>query len=341
MRMLLLGFGNVARTMARILTVDRPGHPGLAGLDLSCAGIFTRRHGAVAGDVDLARALEYFERDGGFAAGRPLASRLEPQEAVAELDYDVLVELTVLSIRERGEPAVSHVRQALRRGKHVVTANKGPLAFAHGELSALASQRGVRLLHESTVMDGAPLFAMARSALRGCTIQALSGILNSTTNFVLTEMERGVTLEEAVRTAQAEGFAEADPAHDLEGWDAAAKLSVLANVLMGAALTPLEVERQGITGVTPARVQAAARAGRRLKLVCRAWREAAGVRTRVGLEELEAGDFLATASASGSALRLETDVMGPILLAQQDPTLSDTAYGVLNDLLTIAAAGRD
>jgi homoserine dehydrogenase len=341
MRALFLGFGNVGRKLAAILTVERDRFPNLRSLQLDVTGIFTRSHGALAGDVDLQAALDQVVETGRFAASDPRFTTMAALEAVRRLDYDVLVELTVLSIRERGEPAVSHVREALRRGKHVVTANKGPLAFAHAELSSLARRRGVRLLHESTVMDGAPLFALARSALRGCTIQALSGILNSTTNFVLTEMERGVSLAQAVRTAQAEGFAEADPVHDLEGWDAAAKLSVLANVLMGAALTPLEVERQGIVGVTPERVQAAMRAGRRLKLVCRARREAAGVRCRAGLEELQAGDFLATASASGSALRLETDLMGPILLAQEEPTLSDTAYGVLNDLLTIAAAGRD
>jgi homoserine dehydrogenase len=170
--------------------------------------------------------------------------------------------------------------------------------------------------------------------------QGLSGRLNTTPNVLLGAMERGASQESAVRTAQAEGFAEADPSHDLEGWDAAAKVAVLANVLMGARQTPLEVEREGIAAVTPERVQDVRRAGRRLKLVCRAWRDGDRVRTRVALEELDGGDFLATASAAGSALRLETDLMGPILLAQEDPTLSDTAYGVVNDLLTIAAAGR-
>jgi homoserine dehydrogenase len=115
-------------------------------------------------------------------------------------------------------------------------------------------------------MDGALLFGMVRASLRGCTIERLSGILSSTTNFVLNEMERGVSLEDAVRTAQVEGFAEADPSHDLEGWDAAAKVTVLANTLLEAQQTPLDVEREGITGVTPARVPRVLRSVREVLL---------------------------------------------------------------------------
>jgi len=339
LRALLIGFGNVGRKMAEILTIEREHHPGLASLDLTAAGIFTRSHGALAGDVDLGEAVDLVRQHGRFPQTHPSATGMSALEAVRTLDYEVLVELTVLSIRERGEPALSHVREALRRRRHVVTANKGPLAFAHGELAGLAQKRGVQLLHESAVMDGAPLFGMVRASLRGCTIEGISGILNSTTNFVLNEMERGVPLADAVRTAQAEGFAEADPSHDLEGWDAAAKITVLANTLLGARQTPLDVEREGITGVTLEQVQDVLRSGKRLKLVGHAERSGGGVRTRVRLEELPPDHPFSTLSGSGSVLRIETDLMGPIIVAQEEPTLYDTAYGVLNDLLTLASLG--
>jgi homoserine dehydrogenase len=337
-RALLLGFGNVGQKMAEILTLERREHPGLASLDLSVVGLFTGSHGSLVdpSGIDLEAALRQRRQARRFPPEHPNHSNLTSLDAVRTLDYDVLVEITVLSIRKQGEPALSCVREALRRGRHVVTANKGPLAFAHGELESLALESGVKLLHESTVMDGAPLFSMVRSSMRGCTIQGLSGILNSTTNFVLNEMERGISLQDAVHTAQEEGFAEADPSHDLEGWDAAAKITVLASALMGARQTPLDVEREGITGVTPELVGQVLRAGKRLKLVCRAWREAGSVRTRVGLEEVSQDHPFATLSANGSVLRLETDLMGPIVVAQEDPTLSDTAYGVLNDLLTLS-----
>ena len=340
MRALLLGFGNVGRKLAEILTVERAQHPGLHALDLNLCGIVTRSHGALVaapGDsIDLAAALAAYSAQGYFGNEQPQYAGLDGLEAVQTLDYDVLVELTVLSIREQGEPALSHLRGALRRGRHVVTANKGPVAFAYQELAALARGQGVQLLHESTVMDGAPLFDLVRSSCKGCTLQAVSGILNSTTNFVLQAMEQGVSLAAAVATAQAEGFAEADPQHDLEGWDAAAKITVLANALMGAAQTPFAVEREGITAVTPVRIREVLARGERLKLVCRAWRDGDRVRTRVALEELPAAHPFCVLSGNGSVLRLETDLMGPILVAQEEPTLSDTAYGVLNDLLTLA-----
>lgn len=340
MRALLIGFGNVGRKMAEVVTVERERHPGLAGLELETVGIFTRGHGALAGDIDLGEAFDLVREHGRFPQTHPRATRMSALEAARTLDYDVLVELSVLSIHERGEPALSHIREALRRRRHVVTANKGPLAFAYDELASLAQRNGVQLLHESAVMDGAPLFQLVRSSMRGCTIQGVSGILNSTTNFVLNEMERGVSLGDAVRTAQAEGFAEADPSHDLEGWDAAAKITVLANTLLGARQTPFDVEREGITEVAPARVQDVLRAGKRLKLVCRAWRDGGGVRTRVQLEELPPEHPFSTLSGSGSVLRIETDLMGPIVVAQEEPTLYDTAYGVLNDLLTVATVVR-
>lgn len=340
MRALLVGFGNVGRKMAQILTVEHDRHPGLADLDLEIAGIFTRSHGALVGDVDLREAFDLVHEHGAFPPNHPQATGMSTLEGVRALDYDVLVELSVLSIRERGEPALSHIREALRRQRHVVTANKGPLAFAYEELGSLVQQSGVQLLHESAVMDGAPLFGLVRASLRGCTIQGVSGILNSTTNFVLNEMERGVSLADAVCTAQAEGFAEADPSHDLEGWDAAAKVTVLANALLGARQTPLDVDRQGIAGVSPAQVQKVLRAGKRLKLVCRAWRDGEAVRTRVRLEELPPEHPFSTMSGSGSVLRIETDLMGPIIVAQEEPTLSDTAYGVLNDMLNVAEVVR-
>jgi len=338
MRALLLGFGNVGQKMAEIVTLERAEHPGLEALDLSVVGLFTGSHGGLAdpGGIDLEQALRWRRQEGRFKREHPGFSGLHGLDAVRTLDYDVLVEISVLSIRERGEPALSCVREALRRGCDVVTANKGPLAFAYDELATLAREKGVKLLHESTVMDGAPLFSMVRNSLRGCTIQGLSGILNSTTNFVLNEMERGVALQDAVRTAQEEGFAESDPSHDLEGWDAAAKITVLANALMGARQTPPDVEREGIQQVTPQQIRQVLERGKRLKLVCRAWRQAGNVRTRVGLEEVSQDHPFATLSGNGSVLRLETDLMGPLVVAQEEPTLSDTAYGVLNDLLILS-----
>jgi homoserine dehydrogenase len=256
------------------------------------------------------------------------------------LDYDVLVELSTLSIAGRGEPAIFHVRTALERGRHAVTANKGPAAFAYRELAGLAQKNGVRFLFESAVMDGAPVFSLQKHALRGCRVTGISGILNTTTNFVISRLELGETMSSAVKTAQELGFAEADPSLDLEGWDAAAKTAILANVFLAADITPLQVERQGISDLTSEKTARAMAAGLRWKLICRAEFENGKVRAKVAPEAIAADHLFASVSGKGAALRLETDMMGPFWIIQENPGLNDTAAGVLFDLLTVAASRK-
>lgn len=337
LRALFVGFGNVGQKVAEILFVERDQHSGVHGLDLSVVGIITKSRGSLVNHngVDIVKGLKEIRDDGRFSWTNFELTNLTGLDAVRQLDYDVLIELSTLSIKERGEPALSHVREALKRGRHVVTANKAPAAFAFRELRALAEERGVKFLHESTVMDGTPVFNLAKAGLKGCTIKAVSGVLNSTTNYVLSRMEKGESLEEAIRFAQKEGFAEADPRHDLEGWDASAKITVLANALMDATLTPLDVDRGGITHVTVADAQRAVKEGKNLKLICRAWREGTTVRARVSLEEIERGHPFAPIRESGSILMIETDLLAPFVITETDPTLYDTAYGVINDLMSL------
>jgi homoserine dehydrogenase len=334
---LFIGFGNVAQKVAEILFVDRAKHVNVQGLNLSVIGIVTRSRGALINNngVDVVKALKEIREGGRFSWTNFELTHMNGLDAVHQLEYDVLVELSTLSIVQKGEPALSHVREALTRGKHVVTANKAPAAFAFKELTALAQERGVKFLMESTVMDGTPVFNLARCGLKAAAVTAVSGVLNSTTNFVLSRMEQGESLEDAVKTAQAEGFAEADPLHDLEGWDASAKISVLANNLMGASLTPFDVDRQGITHVTVADAQAAVKEGKRLKLICKAWKDGESVKARVALEEVERGHPFAPIRESGSILMIETDLLAPFVITETDPTLSDTAFGVINDLISL------
>lgn len=334
LRVVFVGFGHVARRMAAMLTEERAAFPGLADLELRTVAIFTGSHGALVepSGIDLARALKMMRGNGHFPP-----AQLTVQEALQTLDYDVLVELSTLNIAEKGEPAIAHVRSALERKKYVVTANKGPAAFAYAELDRLARQNRVRFLFESAVMDGAPVFSLQSEALRGCRVTGFSGILNTTTNFVISRLELGESMTVAVGAAQQMGFAEADPSLDLEGWDAAAKTAVLANVFLDADTDPLQVRRCGIGGLTANAVAASAAAGRRWKLICRAEAENGSVQARVGLEEIPQDHLFAMVGGKGAALRLETDMMGPLWIIQENPGLNDTAAGVLFDLLTVAA----
>ena len=338
LRVLFVGFGNVGRTAGEILR-DPKNYPGVADLDLATVGLITRTRGCLANPsgVDLPRALEELKTRGRFAPDHPDRTDLDGLTAARTLDYHVLVEISPLNVAARGEPAISHVRAALSRGRHAVTANKGPVSWAHGELCALAEEKGAAFLKETTVMDGVPVFNLAERCMQGCRVLEIEGILNSTSNWVLAGLEEGLSLEAAVRVAQEAGIAEADPSHDLEGWDGAVKVSALANGLMGGELTPDQVERVGMSHLTPETVASARTRGRRFKMLCRAWRDEEGVlKGRSALEELPLDHFYASVSGAGAALTLRTDLLHTIRVVEEGGTsLVPTAYGVLSDLLAL------
>lgn len=335
MKLLFIGFGNVGRKIAEIFSVEKEKYPKLKEYDPKIIGMFTKNHGAVVNEsgINLPEALSNYNY--GSLNPESKEENISSLEAVKNLDYDVLVELSTLSIKDMGEPAVSHVREALMRGRHVVTANKGPAAFAHKELTELASKNNKKFLFESAVMDGAPVFSMARCSMKGCRVTGFSGILNSTTNFILSQLECGRSFDDALKIAQEEGFAEADPSNDIEGWDAAAKVAVLSNELMGAGITPFDVYREGVAGVTLEKTKEVKKSGKRLKLVCGANYDDGKLVPYVRLQELPWDHPFAKVDLSGSILRVETDLMNPVLIIQDDPDIYDTAYGVINDLLTI------
>jgi homoserine dehydrogenase len=337
MRLLLIGFGNVGRTLAEILR-DRDRYPGLAGLDVVVVGITTATHGSLAcpDGIDLARALAEHAAAGSLGADGPERHQLPSMEAIRTLDYDALVELSTLTVGARGEPAIAHVHAALERGRHVVTANKGPVAWAYRELAALAAANGCAFLHEATVMDGAPVFNLARHCLAGNVITRLDGVLNSTTNTVLAAIERGATLGEGVAEAQLIGVAEADPSLDIDGWDAAVKLAALANAAMGADLAPEDVARQSLREVDEAWARGAPARGARVKMVATLERDGSTARGRVAAQELPAAHPFARTDGAGSVLRIATDLMGTIVIAEEAPDLRTTAYGVIADLMEIA-----
>jgi homoserine dehydrogenase len=332
LRLLLAGFGGVGRRFVELLA-DRSAYPGLYGFDVVIVALTTGSHGAWSDPSGLAPAaiLEQYRDHGGFSG------TLDTLEAVRTLDYDVLLELSPLRIAGRGEPAITHVRTALDRGRHVVSANKGPVAWAWRELDDLARTRGARFLHEATVMDGATIFNLGRHCLRGNTLLRLDGVLNSTSNVVLAAMEAGLELPEAVARAQAMGIAEADPRADLEGWDAAVKLTALANVLMAADITPEAIGRQGIERLTRAEVAAALARGQRIKMVCEAWREGGTVRGSVTVRPLDPDHPFARVDGASSILRLHTDLLGRLIIAEDGPDLSTTAYGLIADLFALLA----
>ena len=247
---------------------------------------------------------------------------------------DVLFETSSLNA-QTGQPAIEHLVAALEAGAHAITANKGPLVHDYQRLSALAKEKGKQFLFESTVMDGAPIFSLFPLGLPAAELRGFSGVLNSTTNVVLTEMEKGRSLDEAVKRAQAMGIAETDPSQDLDGWDAAVKVAALVNVLMGVPLRIEQVQRTGIRELSEEKIRSVRAAGMRYKLVCRAERRGDGVDARVGPELLLMSDPMAGLEGSSSAIRFELDVFG-ISLVEHNPGIEATGYGLLADFVRAA-----
>jgi homoserine dehydrogenase len=314
--LILVGHGHVARRFVSLLQEQRAGLARMHALRTRVAAIKTR-HTSDQPTVEFIRE----------ACFRHAAAAREGRL--------VVVETTTLDV-EGGEPATSHVRAALRGGAHVITVNKGPVAFAYRSLTRDANRAGRRFLFEGAVMDGIPIFNLVRETLQAVSVAGFRGIVNSTTNYILTAMEQGQPFDAALREMQAKGIAEADAALDVDGWDAAAKVAALANVLLGADITPHDVERRGISAQTGRAAIDARAAGRRLKLIARAERERRRVVARVSPEAIPADDLLAGVEGQQNALILSTDLLEEFAIVQRGGGLTQTAYALLSDLATIA-----
>jgi len=359
--LILIGFGNVGKRFASLLDEQRTALARQYGISPRIVGIATR-HGQVfsARGLDINKVRLKPDTTSRSRSASPTVSRsyvvsgfsrtvnrtaddtlaflrdaLRNSRAAARQRRVVVVETTTLDVN-RGEPAVSYIRAALAAKAHVITANKGPVACAYASLRRAAERVDRRWLFEGAVMDGVPVFNLVRETMPAVTILGFRGIVNSTTNFILTAMEQGQRFDDALAEMQTKGIAEADASLDVDGWDAAAKAAALANVLLGARLTPAAVDREGITRDTAARAIEAAHRGQRLKLVARASRQRRGVTARVSLEELVGDDPLAQIEGQQNAIILSTDLLGEIAIVQRGGGLTQTAYALLSDLVTIA-----
>lgn len=326
-KLALIGYGNVGRAFAKMLRQKTDYIAENFDTKVEITAICTRSKGALIDEsgIDTSNLRE-----------QAFDSEKTSVDVISEADYDILVEMTPINI-QTGMPAIEHIREGLNRGKHVITANKGPIAWAYRQLKELAAAKGVCLCHEATVMDGVPVFNLARETLRGCRITEVKGILNATTNYILDEMEKGASYEDAVKEGQRRGFVEADASMDLDGWDAAAKLTALMNVLMDVEITPMEIVREGIREITKAQIDQARRNHQKIKLIC-CGRMEEGRPVGTVKPQLVSGDSLfSTINGTAACVTLTTDLMGDVSIIEHvyEPEIDQTAYGVLSDLLRI------
>ena len=339
LQLVLVGFGNAARRFARLLEERRAELEVEEGLRYRIVGITTGRHGQAFSESGLDMPAALASREAGrslISGGRPLAeSTVRFVQAVCTRSSNlVIIETTPLDVQS-GQPAIDHIRTALEGGADVVTANKGPIAFAYHELQALADSRGRSFLFEGTVMDGVPIFNLVRETLPAIHITAIRGVVNSTTNHILTAMEHGQDFRAALTEMQQAGIAEADPSLDVEGWDAAAKIAALSNVLLGARMTPQGVSRRGIAGISREDVERAREQGLRIRLIAEAERKGDLVHARVEPRALDQGSLLARLEGMQNALILRTDLLGEIAITQLEGGLTHTAYALLSDLVRV------
>ncbi len=346
-KLCLLGFGNVGRRFCELVARTSYELARDHGLRVVFTAVGTGSHGSLVARDGLTAADVLAAASAGPAGGFSGPPR-PGVELVAASGADVLVEATPLD-PHGGAAAIAHLEAGLTHGMDAITANKGPIAWDYRRLAKVAAARGRRLLFEGAVMDGCPVFSLFRSCLPDCRLLGFDAVFNSTTNYILDAMGEGGGFAAALAQVQAAGYAEADPAHDIDGHDAAAKTVVLANVLMGASLTPDDVPKDGIGGVSAARVAAARAAGRRLRVVCSARRGAADgafddelagrsqgpVRAAVRLTELAPEHPLFAAGGSTLSVLLHTDLMGTLQVAEHGALPEQTAYAIYADLLAI------
>jgi homoserine dehydrogenase len=240
-----------------------------------------------------------------------------------------------------GQPAIDHCRMALDLDMHAITANKGTVVHGYRKLSEFARSKNKKFLFESTVLGGSPLFSVFRETMPAAELISFQGILNSTTNIILSRMERGETFKEAVKYCQSIGVAETDPSADVDGWDAAIKVAALVTVLMDTPFTPQQVDRKGIRGITPEMIEQAKGSEKRWKLVCAAERVEEGIKASVQPELVPMTSPLYGMQDSTTGVAFRTDVLGDysIIESEREGMVAGpipTAYGLFADFVNAA-----
>ena len=337
LHILILGYGRVAQAFLQLLASRSEWLGRESGIRPVITGIGSRSRGLFIYDNGINADLLAREQDPLSwlsSAGLTMENFETFIQAGKKAGASLFLELTTLNPQD-GQPALRHIRKALESGMNVITANKGPVAYAQRELQSLARRHYVQFRFESAVMDGLPLLNMAEFTLPAVGIQSFRAILNATSTLVLNMIEQGFAIDEAIVKAQEIGIAETDPWYDLDGWDAVMKTTILANSLLEGNLTPKMIEREGIRNLSVDEICAAALAGSPYRLVSQANRKNGILFAEVRPRRISSDDTLRIGKGTTGVITIETVAMGTITLVEHEPAVVQTAYGVLSDLITI------
>jgi len=338
---LLVGLGNLGRRFCEILqrkdTLLRQRY----GLDLRLVGAADSRGAAYDPVTGLDPGkVACLKQAGGTVAGYPGVGRRgwRAPELVATAEADLLLEASPVNLKQGAEPGLTCIRTALRRGMHVVTPNKGPLVLAYRELHDLAAAQGVQLRFDGTVAGGLPALYLGQRDLRGAIIHRLEAVPNLVTGYVMDMLTDGLSWEEALTRARQEGVLEADDSWDLEGWDAAAKLVILANAVLEYPALLEEVTLTGITALDVDALRSARERGARYRLLARAERGSEGTYTlSVAPVPLPPDHPLGHLGRKQMGVVFSTDVYGTVTAIIDEPDPLPSAATMLRDVLDIYA----
>jgi len=344
-KLAFVGFGNVARALARLLVRKQAILEKEYDINFSITGIATGKHGFAVNTagLDIQKALTLVE-SGGSIASLSTAKVQDSLAVIRQSQAQVMFENSPVN-HTTGQPAIGHIRAALEAGMHAITANKGTVVHGYRDLTELAKSKGKKFYFESTVLGGSPVFSVFRETMPAAELLSFRGVLNSTTNIILSRMEKGETFDQAVKYCQSIGVAETDPSADVDGWDAAIKVAALVTVLMNIPYLPQQVDRQGIRDIKPEKIAQAKAEGKRYKLVCSAERQGEKVSARVKPELVSVPDPLYGMEDSTTGVAFRTDVLGDysIIESEREGMVAGpepTAYGLFADFVN-AVKSRD
>jgi len=336
-RIAFVGFGGVGQGLADIILREGEKLVKEEELDIKVVAISDKMKGSLyhPEGLDLDVVLNTIRSTGkldDYPEQAGLIKGLDSLETIKQSNADTIVEVTFTDV-QTGQPAIGHCKAAFQTGKNVITTNKGPIALKYTELSKLAEDNGVYFGFEGTVMSGTPALRMPLTALAGNDFTEIRGILNGTSNYILTRMETGHTFEDALKEAQENGFAEADPTNDIEGYDVRYKTVILANYVMGVPVDVDEVSCEGISNLTSDDIEEAQRNGERWKLLASLRKENGKVTASVKPERIPMTDPLASVSGSINAITYYCNLAGPITLKGAGAGITETGYALLSDLI--------
>lgn len=329
MRIIICGFGTVAQSLAKLLVSRTDDLYAKYGLKPRIVGAFDSKGGVVEpSGLDLNRLVEVKKKFGTIRNYDKTKKNWSRLDIINNVEADVLIETTASNYKD-AEPGMSHIISAMKNGMHVISVNKGPLALAFPSLMELAIYNQVLLRFSGTVGGGTPILDYAKNSLRGEQITSFAGILNGTTNYILTNMVHGMSFDEALKDAKSRGYVEADESLDLDGFDAAAKLVILANWIMGMKVTMPDIQRTGIRNVTTKDIKDAAKKNCAIKLIASCNKELI-----VSPREVSTDDPLCV-NGTLNAISFTSEHSGTQTIIGKGAGGTETASSILRDLLDI------